>query len=51
MGDSDPIEHLLTWPALGLGNHREPTKRFEKWIKSLATSMQSVLERVSFLEK
>ena len=51
MGDSDPIEQLLTWPALGSGNHSEPTKRFDKWIKSLATSMKSILERVSILEK
>ena len=48
MGDSDRIEHLLTWPALGSSYYSQPTKRFDKLIKSLATSMKSILERVSF---
>ena len=52
MGDSiDPIESLLTWPSLGSGNHSEPTKRFDKWIKSLASTVKSIRDRVTELER
>ena len=49
MGDSDPIEHLLIWQALGSGNRSERTKRFDKLITSLIKSMKTLLGRVSFL--